>query len=142
MTRLRRGSSLARPRTLLYLLVEVESLAEALDLTGRVHNALRARVEGVALVAHVDPHRRTGGACLKRVAARARHSRLNVLWMDTWFHRSILSGCSGAKLIRKQPNLLDKSRHVPEYGQCKACGLQPVPLVGLHRTLLEEVRDL
>src|SRR4051794_30492595 len=62
---------------------------EALDASTRVHQLLLAGVEGMALRAELDPHRRHGRAGHELVAARAVHLALDVVGMNLGLH-----GCS------------------------------------------------
>src|SRR5262249_7282658 len=64
----------------------VEPALEALDLPGRVDDALRARVERMAGRADVELEQRPGGHSGEGVAAAADHFGLDVLGMDAWFH--------------------------------------------------------
>ena len=73
-------------RALRVLLVEIESLAEALNLTRGVDDALRARIERMTLVAHIDSHRRARRSSLECVPTGARDGRVHVLGVDSLFH--------------------------------------------------------
>ena len=67
------------------------ALAEAIDAAGRVHELLRARVERVAVRAHVDLEvaaRRPGH---EGVAAGAAHRRGRVIGMNAFFHGILCS---------------------------------------------------
>src|SRR3954471_20768978 len=65
----------------------LEPPLEALDPAARVEQLLLARVERVAVRAHLDVELGLGGARLERVPAGAGHVREHVLGMDTGFHR-------------------------------------------------------
>jgi hypothetical protein len=62
------------------------SAHEALDLATRVHEALVAREEGVALGANIYAHVRLRRTRSKRIAACAVHVGFDVFWMNSCFH--------------------------------------------------------
>lgn len=71
------------------LLLDIEAAAEPLDLTGSVDKPLRSCVERVALGAEVDLQLLAGGLGLECISAGANDGRVNVLRMNSLFHRSI-----------------------------------------------------
>src|SRR6266566_6058362 len=77
----------------------LEALLEALDASAAVHELLLARVEGVAVRAHLDVQLRLGRPRLECVPARARHRRKDVLGVDVSLHVArIAAACFGATL--------------------------------------------
>jgi len=71
------------------LLLLAELLAEALDATRGVDQALLASEERMALGADVGMDLGLGGARLEGVAAGALHGGRVVLWMDAGLHGSL-----------------------------------------------------
>ncbi len=61
-------------------------LAEAVDSSGGVNQALLARVERMALVANIDGQLLASRACLERVTARTLNGNGLVLWMNAFLH--------------------------------------------------------
>src|SRR4051812_9188437 len=92
--------AMARLRAALGALCALEPLLEALDAAARVHELLLARVERVAVRAHLDVQLRRGGTRLERVPAGAGHRRDHVLGMDVGLHRlaRIAAACWDATL--------------------------------------------
>src|SRR5436190_19452482 len=77
----------------------LEALLEALDASAAVHELLLARVERVAVRAHLDVQLRLGRPRLECVPARARHRRKNVLGVDVSLHGVRIAAASvGATL--------------------------------------------
>jgi hypothetical protein len=67
-------------------LVEIEALAETLDTTSGIENALLASVEWMALRAHIHLEDRLCAANGEGVATGTRYRRLNILGMNSGFH--------------------------------------------------------
>ncbi len=67
-------------------------LAEAVDSSGGVNQALLARVERMALVANIDDQLLAGGACLERVTASTLSGNGLVLWMNAFLHGAFFPG--------------------------------------------------
>ncbi len=68
-------------------------LEELVDAAGGVHEALLARVEGVANAADLDLQLLDRRARLERVPATAGHGALGVVGMDSLFHGSFAFPC-------------------------------------------------
>src|SRR6185437_6021738 len=74
-----------------------ELLAEALDATGGIEQALLAREERVALRAYVRMNFRNRGARLKRIPAGALDRGRGVLRMDVGFHWNLIGSGAGVE---------------------------------------------
>ena len=68
------------------LLLKVVAPAHSLDAALSIHNALLARVEGVAIAANLYSQNRFGAARLENIAARASYRRFHKLRMYICFH--------------------------------------------------------
>src|SRR3990172_13390960 len=80
-------------------LLQPVAALEALHAAGRVHNALLAGEEGVALAAHLNVHLGPGGARLPVVAAGAGEDRVHVLGVYLGFHWLLLAELQYAYLL-------------------------------------------
>jgi hypothetical protein len=80
------------------LLLLAELLAEALDASRGIHEALLAREERVALRAHVRVDLRLRGSGLERIAAGALHRRRMVFGMDVGFHANLVAGRNSCEI--------------------------------------------
>lgn len=65
---------------------DVEALAEALNASRGVQNALRASIEWMALGAHINMHLALGAADCECVAAGAGNASGLIRWVDSRFH--------------------------------------------------------
>jgi hypothetical protein len=68
------------------LLLQIEPLAEALHLSGRVDDSLSTRVERVAVRANIDAKIGARRTSLERRSARAGDGCFDVLGMNTLLH--------------------------------------------------------
>ena len=73
-------------RWLFALLIQIETLLEAINTSAGVYQLLLAREEGVALGANVNDDILLGGAGLNDIAAGTADRGLLVLGMDALFH--------------------------------------------------------
>ena len=78
------------------LLVQIETLLEAINTSAGVYQLLLAREEGVALGANVNDDVLLGGAGLNDIAASATNGRLLIIGMDALLH--VVSPLSGYAL--------------------------------------------
>jgi hypothetical protein len=95
--------------------IDVESLAEALDLTCGVNESLRPRVERVAVRTDVDFQDRPCGPRLKAITTRTLHGRFHILRMDSLLHFNFLSSACLLDLVPQQTYLLDQSRRLSQH---------------------------
>ncbi len=70
-------------KALRFVFRDIEALAEALDASGGVQNALRASIVRMALGADINTQGALGAADLEGVAARAGDVRGLIHWMDS-----------------------------------------------------------
>ena len=80
----------------LLLLVQIETLLEAINTSAGVYQLLLAREEGVALGANVNDDILLSGASLNDIAASATNGRLLIIGMDALLH--VVSPLSGYAL--------------------------------------------
>jgi len=70
----------------------LQALHEAIDLTFRIHDALFARVERMAIGANIGADFLDGCACCPCVATCTCHDRVGEpYWMNIFFHCRLLS---------------------------------------------------
>ena len=74
------------------LLLNAVFTIEPLHATGRIDQALRAGIEGVALGANLDAYIRRRGARLERIAASTRDHTVAIFRMNSSFHRTLSVG--------------------------------------------------
>lgn len=86
------GCIIVRQRKRPVLILDLEPFLKPLDLTGRIHYALFAGEEGVALAAYLDLQVRLSCANGEGIAAGARHLTIFVIiGMDFLFHLGLNS---------------------------------------------------
>jgi hypothetical protein len=78
----------ARVAPTLYLLFvrQVEALAETLDATSRVKDALLTSEEWMALRADINLQNWFDAQCFETVTTGTTDRGLNIIWMDSFFH--------------------------------------------------------